>query len=92
MKEWSGLERVFRLSLGIELGANALALLAALEFKELLQKDLRGIEKNNQPVSLSSEEWRSAAGIFDRKAYDRAKAKLEDQKIVHIERVISLPT
>ena len=87
MKGWSGLERVFRLSLGVEVGAHALALIAALEFKQLLQKGLHSAEESShQPVSLSSEEWCSAAGIFDRKAYDRAKAKLEEQGIVNIQR------
>ena len=86
MKEWSGLERVFRLSLGVQVGANALALLAALEFKQHLQMDLLGpAESNNQLISISSEEWRSTAGIFDRKAYDRAKAKLVEAGIIHIQ-------
>lgn len=83
----SAVERVFRLSLGLEIGVHALSLLAALEFKQLLQKDLQGPkEKDSQYIRISSAEWCSIAGISERKAYERAKTKLEEQGIIKVER------
>lgn len=87
MKEWNGLERALRLSMGLDIGAHGIALLAVLEFKSLLQKDVPGLEKKeNLTITLTGEEWRAAAGIFDRKAYARAKAKLEERGMIQIEK------
>lgn len=83
MNEWGGLERVMRLSLSLEIGAQGLALLVALEYKKSLQKEFN---VDGEGIRLSAEEWRAAAGIFDRKAYDRARKKLEELNIIGVHR------
>ncbi|MHB8124599.1 MAG: DnaD domain-containing protein [Desulfitobacteriaceae bacterium] len=87
MQEWAGLERFLQLSLASQAGGNAVALLAVLELKRMLQQGMRTPEKGGKClVLLTAEEWRSLAGIHERKTFERAKNKLEELGVLQIER------
>jgi|GEM_PF-1601292 len=89
MDAWAGMERLLHLSMGIQVGASGVALIAVLELKRRLQYP---VEFQAQPgtspciIRLTAEEWRSVAGIHVRKTFERTKAKLEELGILRIVR------
>lgn len=87
MEAWAGMERFLHLSLGSQVGASGVALIAVLELKRMLQNQA-GYQKEARIsiIKLTSEEWRTVAGIHERKTFERAKAKLEELKVLKIER------
>ena len=83
------MERFLHLSLGSQVGANGVALVAVLELKRLLQypEGFQGQSgKSAYIVRLTAEEWRTVAGIHERKTFERAKAKLVELEVLRIER------
>ena len=83
------MERFLHLSLGSQVGASGVALIAVLEMKRLLQYPVgfQGPSKASACiVRLTAEEWRTVAGIHERKTFERAKAKLEALEVLRIER------
>ena len=89
MEAWAGMVRFLHLSMGSQVGANGVAMIAVLELKRMLQHPA-GVRE--QPgvspciVRLTSEEWRTVAGIHERKAFERAKARLLELEVLQIER------
>ncbi|HEY8909082.1 MAG TPA: DnaD domain protein [Desulfosporosinus sp.] len=86
MDAWAGMERFLNLSLGSQVGASGVALIAVLELKRLLQNQV-GYHKEpgTNTIRLTAEEWRTIAGIHERKTFERAKAKLEELGVLKIE-------
>jgi len=89
MDAWAGMERLLHLSMGIQVGASGVALIAVLELKRRLQYPVEfQAQLGTSPciVRLTAEEWRSVAGIHVRKTFERTKAKLEELGILRIVR------
>src|SRR5665648_319515 len=89
MDAWVGLERLLNLSMGTQVGASGVALIAVLELKRRLQHsaEFQGQSPTSSCiVRLTAEEWRSVAGIHVRKTFERTKAKLEELGILRIVR------
>lgn len=89
MDAWSGMERFLHLSLGSQVGASGVALIAVLALKQRLQYPEGGQGSSGSSgwiVRLTAEEWRTVAGIHERKTFERAKAKLEELEVLHIQR------
>ena len=89
MEAWAGMERLLHLSMGIQVGASGVALIAVLELKRSLQYPVKlqgQFRTSDCIVRLTAEEWRSVAGIQVRKTFERAKAKLEELGILRIVR------
>src|SRR5665648_952658 len=89
MVAWAGLERFLHLSMGSQVGSSSVALIAVLELKRILQypEGCQGqSETSGCTVRLTAEEWRTVAGIHERKTFERAKAKLVELKVLHIDR------
>lgn len=89
MDTWAGLERFLNLSMGSQVGASGVALIAVIELKRRVQYPL-GFQENTTTgaciVRLTAEEWRTVAGIHERKTFERAKARLEELEVLRIER------
>lgn len=87
MDAWAGMERFLHLSLGSQVGASGVALIAVLELKRLLQHQA-GYHKEpgTSTIRLTAEEWRTVAGIHVRKTFERAKVMLEELGVLKIER------
>jgi len=87
MEAGKGMERFLNLSLGSQVGASGVALIAVLEFKRLLQHQVGySQETGTSTIKLTAEEWRTIAGIHVRKTFERTKAKLEELGVLRIER------
>ncbi len=81
------MERFLNLSLGSQVGASGVALIAVLEFKRLLQhQEGYQQETGTSTIRLTAEEWRTIAGIHVRKTFERTKAKLEELGVLRIQR------
>jgi DnaD/phage-associated family protein len=81
--------RFLHLSMGSQVGANGVAMIAVLELKRMLQHPAGVREQSGASpciVRLTSEEWRTVAGIHERKAFERAKARLLELEVLQIER------
>lgn len=87
MRTWEGMERFLQLSLGSQVGASGVALIAVIELKQMVQQQVgfQGPSRSNS-VKLTAEEWRMIAGIYERKTFERAKARLEELGVLHIGR------
>jgi len=87
MDAWAGMERFLNLSLGSQVGASGVALIAVLELKQLLQRQA-GFHKESgtSTIRLTAEEWRMVAGIQVRKTFERAKVRLVELGVLKIER------
>ncbi|TGE31884.1 DnaD domain protein [Desulfosporosinus sp. Sb-LF] len=87
MQAWAGIERFLQLSLGSQVGASGVALIAVIELKRMVQQQLGSQEKSGtKTVRLTAEEWRTVAGIHERKTFERARNKLVELGVLHIER------
>lgn len=87
MEAGAGMERFLNLSLGSQVGASGVALIAVLEFKRLLQHQAGyQQETGTSTIRLTAEEWRTIAGIHVRKTFERTKAKLEELGVLRIQR------
>jgi len=87
MRGWEGLERFLQVSLGSQVGASGVALIAVLELKRIVQQQpgFRG-KIQTSSVRLTAEEWRIVAGIHERKTFERARNKLEELGVLSIKR------
>ena len=87
MRAWEGMERFLQLSLGSQVGASGIAMIAVIELKQRVQQQARfqGPAGSNS-VRLTTEEWRAVAGIHERKTFERAKTRLEELGVLHIVR------
>ena len=89
MDAWVRMEKLLNLSLGSQVGASGVALIAVVELKQRLQYPTEFQEPSGTSaciVRLTADEWRSVAGIQVRKTFERAKAKLEELGILRIVR------